>query len=176
MEKLTSNAKEADCPQIPPIAIPNKALAAKNCWKLVVNPDPRDKAEQQSKLKIKGHFLPNLSLANPKMMAPNGLNSKVKVIDVVTVAVVTPKSTTNLETLRDTAKKSTASQSHENHPLRKKSTCKVVSDFIKTKGFAEIPSFLGILGRLATKIKIKKKVETQGLFLSVYDQSIFSGE
>lgn len=61
-------------------------------------------------LTTKGHFLPYLSAANPKIIEPTDLNINTRVIPHVMSVFETLKSTAKSETVKLTVKKSKASQ------------------------------------------------------------------
>ena len=76
-------AVAAASPHIPPMAIPNKDLTARNCWKVCVKLEPSWRTAQSTKFATSGHLRPNRSENIPKIAAPTERKSKVNVIAVV---------------------------------------------------------------------------------------------
>ena len=113
-----SRAVAAACPQIPPMAIPNKDLTARNCEKVLQNPEASSKTQIRTKLPTKVHFRPNRSARAPKMRAPSDRKRRVRVMAVVIWGVVTPKAMVSRDAVRETAKKSYPSQVQAHQPLQ----------------------------------------------------------
>ena len=83
-----------------------------------------------------GHFLPYLSLRIPKIMAPTLRVINVNVIPHVISEFAFPKVSARFSTVRETVKKSKASQVHPSQPTRKKSHCWPFNSRRTLNGFA----------------------------------------
>ena len=79
--------------QIPPIAIPNNDLTAKNCWYVLQNDDPSSNMAINNRLMTNVHFLPYRSAATPKMTAPTDRKRRVRVMAVVISVELLPNCT-----------------------------------------------------------------------------------
>lgn len=88
---------------LPPIAIPNKDLTAKNSLKLRVNPVPNSNTISALKLITNGHFLPYRSDKDPNISAPTDLSISVTVRPYTHHAINQPQNSTREEGFRESA-------------------------------------------------------------------------
>jgi hypothetical protein len=140
----------------PPIATPYSPRTARNCGKVWQKAVQSSRITNSPKLIIIGHFRPYRSLMVPKISAPTLLNMSVIVIPHDTSALVTPKSFAMSVMLRETVKKSKASQVQPKKPARNMSHWCLSSSRMTAMGLRSLTPLGGLrdVGRVMRYLPI----------------------
>src|SRR5271156_1491055 len=116
--------------------MPKRARTAKNCLYVWQKPVPSSRAMKRMLFTIKGHLRPYRSAAIPKIVEPTDLNISTRVMPQVIWVLVFLNVWARSVTVRETVKKSNASQDQAKKATAKKSHCWRFSKARRRNGLA----------------------------------------